>query len=107
MKYVIAAGAVVLSCLALASPSDAQKKKKDTGSQLPPRRDEVPMYMKMLNAANGKDRAVAAEKLGLRGMINADDVADAIDPLKLAVEKDTDAGVRKAAARALGNIQPE
>ena len=107
MKYVIAFSAVALSCLALVSPSDAQKKKGKADDQVPPRRDEVPMYMRMLKAASPSDRAVALDKLGLRGMINADDVADAIEPLKVAVEKDADAGVRKSAARALGNIQPE
>ena len=42
--------------------------------------------------------------LGKRGGINANDVEDAVEPLRKAVQKDTDAKVRAAAARALGNI---
>ena len=109
MKYVLALGAVVLCGLALTSTGDAggKKKKGNPGDDLPPRRDEMPMYMKMLLGSNSKDRAVAAHKIGLRGMVNAHDVLDAIDPLKTALEKDADAEVRQEAARALGNIQPE
>ena len=107
MRYVIAAGAAIIFCLALISNGDAQGKKKDTTEPLPPRADEVPKYLKMLAAPNGKDRALAAEKLGLRGMVNANDVVDAVDPLMKALEKDSEADVRKAAARALGNIQPD
>jgi HEAT repeat protein len=107
MKYMIAGGAAVLFCLALVATSDAQNKKKDPGDQLPPRADEMPKYLKMLTASSSKDRAVGAEKVGLRGMVNALDVASAVEPLRKMLEKDSDADVRKAAARALGNIQPE
>jgi hypothetical protein len=107
MRYVLACGTVVLFALAMVPIGDAQGKKKDPADQLPPRADEMPKYMKMLTAGNSKDRAVAAEKIGLRGMVNSGDVKDAIDPLKEMLEKDSDAAVRKAAARALGNISPD
>lgn len=73
-----------------------------------PKKEDVPKYLGQLkNSTSGADRAKAAEMLGKRGSINADDVAGAVDPLKTALEKDKDAKVRAAAARALGNILPE
>ena len=70
-----------------------------------PRKEDVPKYLKMLlKSQNGKERAVAAEMLGKRGAIKAVDVADAIQPLQKALEKDIDSAVRAAAAKALGNI---
>jgi HEAT repeat protein len=108
MRYVLASGAVVLFWLALAPTGDAGGKKKEKPApDQPPRADEMPKYMKMLMATSGKDRATAAHMIGLRGMVNANDVLDAIDPLRTALEKDMDANVRKEAARALGNIQPD
>jgi HEAT repeat protein len=107
MKYAIVAGSVMLFCLALAPTGDAQGKKKDPNDQVPPRADEVPKYLKMLSAGNSKDRALAADKIGLRGAVNFMDVKDAIEPLKKMLDMDADALVRSAAARALGNIQPD
>jgi HEAT repeat protein len=107
MRYMITGSSVILFCLAMVPAGDAQGKKKDTGDQLPPRADEVPKYLKMLSAASAKDRALAADKIGLRGMVNAMDVATGLEPLKKLLEKDADPDVRKAAARALGNIQPD
>lgn len=109
MKYAFAAGSVVLVCLLLAAPGDAggKKKKKDTEPELAPRADEMPKYLKMLTGGSSRDRATAAHKIGLRGMVNANDVEGAIDPLKSALEKDSDPAVRKEAAFALGNIQPD
>ena len=73
-----------------------------------PRKEDVPKYLKQLQTAtSAADRAKAAEMLGKRGGINANDVEDAVDPLKNALQKDKDAKVRAAAARALGNIHPE
>jgi HEAT repeat protein len=72
-----------------------------------PKREEVPKYIKMLSAPNAKDRAKAAERLGARGQVNFKDVENAIDPLKQVLQKDKDAGTRKAAAVALGSIHPE
>ncbi len=63
--------------------------------------------MKMLTSGNSTNRALAAHKIGLRGIVNANDVLDAIDPLKSALAKDSDSAVRKEAAFALGNIQPD
>ncbi len=60
-----------------------------------PRREDVPKYLKMLQAGGkGKDRALAAEMLGKRGMVNYNDVKDAIEPLKTALREDTEAAVR-------------
>ncbi len=111
MKRAIVVGTVVLFGLALVPVvGDAGGKKKkttDPADVVAPKAEEVPKYMKMLTAPSGKDRALAAKKLGLRGMVNANDVIDAVDPLRTMLEKDTDAKAREAAARALGNIQPD
>src|SRR5581483_4207157 len=73
-----------------------------------PRKEDMPKYLQMLKTSqNAKDRALAAQMLGKRGQINANDVADAIEPLTKSVNKDIDASVRKAAAEALGNIGAE
>ena len=73
-----------------------------------PKKEDVPKYLKKLQtSSSGADRAKAAEMLGKRGGINANDVEDAIEPLKTALKKDKDAKVRAAAARALGNIHPD
>jgi HEAT repeat protein len=99
---------VLFVLLAFADPGDAGgKKKKDTTPEQAPRRDEMPKYMKMLTAGSSRDRATAAHKIGLRGMVDANDVADAVEPLKTALTKDSDSAVRKEAALALGNIQPD
>jgi HEAT repeat protein len=73
-----------------------------------PKREDVPKYLKMLQTSqNAADRAKAAQMLGKRGGINANDVEPAIEPLKKSLQKDIDAKVRAAAARALGDIHPE
>jgi HEAT repeat protein len=75
-----------------------------------PKKEDVPKYLNQLLKSNvGADRAKAAEMLGKRGGINADDVEEAVEPLRKALQKDIDAKVRAAAARALGDIhtQPE
>jgi HEAT repeat protein len=69
-----------------------------------PKREDVPKYMKQLNSGNASDRARAAEMLGKRGGINANDVEDAMPPLRRLLEKDKDNKVRAAAAKALGDI---
>src|ERR1019366_6489812 len=73
-----------------------------------PKKEDVPKYLKQLqSSSNAADRAKAADMLGKRGGINANDVEDAVEPLKTILQKDKDAKVRVAAARALGNIHPE
>lgn len=70
-----------------------------------PKKEDVPKYLnQLLKSTNGSERAKAAEMLGKRGGINAMDVEEAVGPLKKALEKDVDAKVRAAAARALGDI---
>src|ERR1700681_334637 len=70
-----------------------------------PRKADVPKYLGMLkNSSNAKDRALGAEMLGKRGAIRGSDVADAIEPLKMALKNDKDMTVRQTAAEALGNI---
>ena len=73
-----------------------------------PKKEDVPKYLKQLQTStSAPERAKAAEMLGKRGSINVADVDDAIDPLKKALEKDKDAKVRAASARALGDIRPD
>ncbi|MBI3410126.1 MAG: HEAT repeat domain-containing protein [Planctomycetes bacterium] len=73
-----------------------------------PKKEDVPKYLKMLKTSQlAKERALGAEMLGKRGAINVDDVEDAIEPLKSALQKDADVKVKAAAATALGNIAPD
>lgn len=71
-----------------------------------PKKEDVPKYLKQLQSSNSAaDRATAAQMLGKRGGINQKDVEDAVEPLKKSMQKDVDAKVRAAAARALGDIR--
>lgn len=73
-----------------------------------PKKEDVPKYLKQLQTSKiAGDRAKAAEMLGRRGGINAKDVEDAVGPLRTIVQKDADAKVRAAAARALGDIHTD
>jgi HEAT repeat protein len=72
-----------------------------------PKKEDVPKYMKQLTSTNGADRAKAADMLGKRGGISSGDVEDAVEPLKMMLDKDKDAKARAAAARALGAIQAD
>jgi HEAT repeat protein len=75
------------------------------GASGTPKKEDVPKYLKMLKTSTvAKDRALAAEMLGKRGAIKVSDVEDAMEPLKLALKKDTENSVKAAAATALGNI---
>jgi HEAT repeat protein len=77
------------------------------GAQVP-RKEDTPKNLALLKtASNAKDRAFAAEQLGLRGQVRASDVKDAIDPLLEAVKADPSANVRKEAVTALGRIAPD
>lgn len=97
MKHFV--GATILFVLVLNT--------SDSGSPKP-RREDVPKYLKMLTKSPvAKERMQGAQMLGRRGAINVRDVKDAIEPLKKALEKDSDMEVRRAAAEALGRIAPE
>lgn len=96
MKLYHAAGVLWMLILCLTLEGGGTVKKED-----------VPKYVKMLGSKKASDRATAAEMLGKRGSINVNDVKDAIDPIKTMVKEDSDANARKAAATALGAIQPD
>lgn len=73
-----------------------------------PRREDIPKYINLLTkGGTGKERANAAEMIGKRGALSVKDVTEAIEPLKTALQKDKDATVRAASARALGAIATE
>ncbi|MCI0459271.1 MAG: HEAT repeat domain-containing protein [Gemmataceae bacterium] len=73
-----------------------------------PRRIDVPKQIGLLkNSKSARERATAADELGRHGAIRASDVKDAIEPLTTAVKTDSDADVRRAAAKALGDIAPD
>src|SRR5260370_25683066 len=83
---------LVFACLV--SPSLADKK------------DDVARLMKELKAKDAKTRISAAEELGHIGQIKKSLTEPAVPGLIDAM-KDTDAGVRKAAADALGKVDPD
>jgi HEAT repeat protein len=73
-----------------------------------PKLSEVPKNLEALkNAKSAKDRAYAAEQLGLRGQVRATDVKAAVEPLLQAIKSDDSPLVRKAAAKAIGQITPD
>jgi uncharacterized protein (DUF2336 family) len=73
-----------------------------------PKKIDVAKQISLLRGAkNARDRAAAADELGRHGAIRARDVKDAIEPLLEALKSDKDADVRRAAARALGDISPD
>lgn len=72
-----------------------------------PKKEDVPKNIGLLkNASSAQARATAAEEIGRRGSIRVTDVEAAIDVLLAALKDDKDAIVRKAAAKALGDIAP-
>jgi HEAT repeat protein len=73
----------------------------------PKKIDVVKQISLLKSAKSARDRASAADELGRHGAIRARDVKDAIEPLLEALKSDKDADVRRAAARALGNISPD
>jgi HEAT repeat protein len=86
--------------------ADAQKKKKEEAP--PPRREDVPKLLASLKKSpSAKERAFAADQIGRLGQIQASAVKDCIEPLLLALKKDTDSDVRRASAEALGKIAPD
>jgi HEAT repeat protein len=74
-----------------------------------PRKEDMPKYIKAVSdpKATAKAKTEAVDMIGKRGAISAQDVEGAIEPLKMLMQKDKDAGVRKAAVTALGNIAPQ
>ena len=73
-----------------------------------PKKEDTPKNLNLLKSSkSAKDRAFAAEQLGLRGQVRATDVKEAVEPLMEAVKSDESASVRRAAATALGQIAPD
>ncbi len=110
MKSFILAGTVSFTLLALFSLHDAeaQKKKKKEDNVPIPKREDVPKLLNTLKKSTGAgDRAFAAAQIGRLGQIQALAVKECIEPLIGALGKDADAGVRRAAAQALGMIAPD
>ena len=93
----------VLACLTVAgllagagaSPADEVTKK------------DVPRLLKALKGSSSKEKIAAADGLGKLGAVYAPDARPAAPLLINLLKKDKDAGVREAAARALGRIDPE
>lgn len=74
-----------------------------------PKKEDMPKYISLISnkSAPAKARAEAADMIGKRGAIHAKDVTEAIEPLKVAAQKDKDAIVRSSAVKALGSIAPD
>src|ERR1700738_851064 len=70
-------------------------------------KDEVKGLLKSLKSSTPQARASAAEELGHLGAIRASDVKAAVPGLIEVLKKDRDPKVRKAAAHALGRIDPD
>src|SRR5437016_2348719 len=77
------------------------------GPALADSKEDVPSLMKALKSRNAKTRASAADELGHIGSIRAADAKEAIPPLLGVLKKDRDADVRKAAATAIGKMDPD
>ena len=69
--------------------------------------DDVKSLIKDLKSNNPKTRASAVEDLGHRGAVRASEVKEAIPSILDMLKKDRDANVRKAAATALGQVDPD
>jgi vesicle coat complex subunit len=78
----------------------------DLGRAEPPK-DDVPALIKSLKSKDAKVRIAAADDIGRVGSIVASDVKEAIPRLLELLKSDKDDGVRKAAATALGKIDPD
>jgi HEAT repeat protein len=74
---------------------------------VPKKIDVGKMIGLLKNSKVAKERVEAAEAIGNRGAIRASEVENAIEPLMEALKADTDATVRGAAAKALGQIAPD
>jgi HEAT repeat protein len=88
-----------------APEADAKKKKEDSTPL--PKKEDVPKFLKALTkSTSAPERANAATQIGRLGQVQAMYVKECIEPLAEALKKDTDAGVRRASAQALGMIAP-
>jgi len=86
---------LVVGCFFLVAPAaDAQKAKKE----------ELGKFIKQLAAKDAKERVAACEGIAEIGELRKIFAKDAYEPLANVVLKDGDAGVRAAAAAALGRI---
>src|SRR5262245_33962033 len=87
-------------------PEANAKKKKEDGTPLP-KKEDVPKFLKALTkSTSAAERANAATQIGRLGQVQAMYVKECVEPLAEALKKDTDAGVRRASAQALGMIAP-
>ncbi len=71
------------------------------------KKEDVPRLIKSLKSTDAKVRISAAEDLGKIGAIKASDAKDALPALIDVLKKDADPNVRKAAATAMGRIDPD
>ncbi len=76
-------------------------------ADVPKKLDASKSITSLKNSRSARDRVEAAEEIGRIGSIRASAVKDAIEPLLSALKGDSDAGVRAAAAKALGMIAPD
>jgi len=89
---------ITLLALALLNP---------LGAQLP-KKEDIPKNIHLLKTSKvATERAYAADQLGLRGQVRSTDVKEAIEPLLEAVKSDASPTVRRAAAKAIGQITPD
>lgn len=72
-----------------------------------PKKEDVPALIKELKSKSAKARVGAAEDLGHLGAVRANDVKDAVPALLEVLKKDRDPDVRRAAAVALGKVDPD
>ena len=69
--------------------------------------DDVKLLVKELKSTNPRTRVSALEELGHRGAVRASEVKEAVSAIIEVLKKDRDANVRKAAATALGQVDPD
>jgi HEAT repeat protein len=86
---------------------EAYGQKKKDGDVAVPKLEEIPGLIKQLGDKDAKKRAQAAASLGARGQLRARDIKEAVETLATMVQKDDDAGARRAAAIALGKADPD
>jgi HEAT repeat protein len=68
---------------------------------------DVKSLVRELKSANPRTRISALEELGHRGAVRASEVKEAVSPIIEVLKKDRDANVRRAAATALGQVDPD